>query len=138
MEVTRGIKYKISATFIEEEYYNTPSIINIINKNNNIDQLYCLLGFLNSRLMTWYHLKKHSKALASTSIPKILVGEIRNIPLKLKLLESMALTKLTTKILSLKTKKPTIDTNQLEIQIDQLVYQLYNLTPEEIKIVEGN
>lgn len=25
----------------------------------------------------------------------------------------------------------------LESQIDQLVYQLYNLTPEEIKIVEG-
>jgi len=26
---------------------------------------------------------------------------------------------------------------KLENQIDQLVYQLYNLTPDEIKIIEG-
>jgi adenine-specific DNA-methyltransferase len=28
------------------------------------------------------------------------------------------------------------DTSDLEAQIDQLVYQLYELTPEEISIVE--
>ncbi len=38
------------------------------------------------------------------------------------------------KIKSIKTN----DTTDLESQIDQLVYQLYNLTPEEIKIVEGS
>jgi hypothetical protein len=30
------------------------------------------------------------------------------------------------------------DTSFLESQIDQLVYELYGLTEEEIKIVEGN
>ena len=29
------------------------------------------------------------------------------------------------------------DTTDLEAQIDQLVYQLYDLTEEEIKIIEG-
>ena len=29
------------------------------------------------------------------------------------------------------------DTKDLETQIDQLVYQLYELTEEEIKIIEG-
>jgi len=29
------------------------------------------------------------------------------------------------------------DTTDLERQIDQMVYKLYDLTPEEIKIVEG-
>jgi hypothetical protein len=29
------------------------------------------------------------------------------------------------------------DTSALEKQIDEMVYKLYNLTPEEIEIVEG-
>ena len=32
---------------------------------------------------------------------------------------------------------PQADTSKLEAEIDQLVYQLYGLTEEEIKIVEG-
>jgi hypothetical protein len=41
-------------------------------------------------------------------------------------------------ILELKKQDPSADTSDLENQIDQLVYQLYELTEEEIKIVEGN
>jgi hypothetical protein len=40
-------------------------------------------------------------------------------------------------ILALKKEKSDADTTALETQIDQLVYQLYNLTEEEIKIIEG-
>ena len=32
---------------------------------------------------------------------------------------------------------PSADTSALEREIDQQVYQLYGLTPEEIAIVEG-
>jgi hypothetical protein len=41
-------------------------------------------------------------------------------------------------ILTKKTQDNSADTTDLENQIDQLVYQLYDLTEEEIKIVEGN
>jgi hypothetical protein len=44
---------------------------------------------------------------------------------------------LVNKILTAKSKDPKADVTKLEHQIDQLVYQLYNLTPEEIKIIEG-
>ena len=40
-------------------------------------------------------------------------------------------------ILSIKQQDPDADTSNLEKEIDQLVYKLYNLTDEEIKIVEG-
>ena len=40
-------------------------------------------------------------------------------------------------ILSIKQQDPDADTSNLEKGIDQLVYELYNLTEEEIKIVEG-
>ena len=41
------------------------------------------------------------------------------------------------KIISLKNQDSSIDTISLESEIDQLVYELYGLTEEEIKIVEG-
>jgi hypothetical protein len=40
-------------------------------------------------------------------------------------------------ILSAKHQNPNADTSQLELEIDQLVYQLYDLSEEEIRIVEG-
>ena len=42
------------------------------------------------------------------------------------------------KILAVKKQNPQTDTNHWEREIDQLVYELYGLTEEEIKIVEGN
>ena len=45
--------------------------------------------------------------------------------------------KLVDKILATKKKNPTADTTAIEQQIDHLVYGLYNLTAEEIKVVEG-
>lgn len=41
------------------------------------------------------------------------------------------------KILSAKKQNPAADTSPQEREIDQLVYKLYDLTPEEIAIVEG-
>ncbi len=38
--------------------------------------------------------------------------------------------------MSTKKQNPSADTTDLENQIDQLVYQLYDLTEEEIKIIE--
>jgi len=45
--------------------------------------------------------------------------------------------RLVEKILFVKKQNPKADTREYERQIDQLVYQLYELTEEEIKIVEG-
>lgn len=40
------------------------------------------------------------------------------------------------KILIAKKNNPSADTSVLETKIDRLVYQLYNLTDEEIQIIE--
>jgi hypothetical protein len=37
-----------------------------------------------------------------------------------------------------KGQNPQADTSALEREIDQLVYKLYDLTPVEISIIEGN
>ncbi|MCX8009893.1 MAG: hypothetical protein N3A61_01970, partial [Ignavibacteria bacterium] len=41
------------------------------------------------------------------------------------------------KILTTKKQNPQADTSSLEREIDQLVYKLYELTEEEIGIIEG-
>lgn len=41
-------------------------------------------------------------------------------------------------ILAAKKKDPNADTSVLEKQIDEMVYKLYDLTDEEIKIVKQN
>jgi len=134
MEVTRGNRYKLTSAFVEKELYNTPSIINIIHPKNKTDQLLFLTGLINSSLFTWYHLKVNSKAQAKTSIPKILVREVRNLPFP------KADSEIENEISELAQK--AIDSTHevleaLSLKIDQLVYKLYDLTEEEIKIVEG-
>ncbi len=41
------------------------------------------------------------------------------------------------KILSAKKQNPQADTSQWEREIDRLVYELYRLSEEEIKIIEN-
>jgi hypothetical protein len=43
-----------------------------------------------------------------------------------------------TQIITIKKENYNSDTTSLESEIDRLVYQLYGLTEEEIKIVEGS
>lgn len=45
---------------------------------------------------------------------------------------------LVNEIIELKKQNPSVDTTALEAQIDQLVYQLYDLTEEEIAIIEAS
>ncbi|MFB2738600.1 Eco57I restriction-modification methylase domain-containing protein [Umezakia ovalisporum] len=47
------------------------------------------------------------------------------------------LEKLVEEILTAKQANPQADITPLEAEIDQIVYQLYNLTPKEIKIIKG-
>jgi type II restriction/modification system DNA methylase subunit YeeA len=45
---------------------------------------------------------------------------------------------LTSQINADKKENPKANTSVLETQVDELVYQLYELTPEEIAVVGGN
>ena len=45
--------------------------------------------------------------------------------------------KVVDRIIATKRRDPEADTSELEREIDHLMYALYELTPEEIQIVEG-
>ena len=59
-------------------------------------------------------------------------GKIKNIYAKTALHHPLV-----DQILAEKQKDSNADTSALERQIDEMVYELYGLTPEEIAVVEG-
>ena len=64
--------------------------------------------------------------------------KIELLPIKVPTaIEEMEITRIVEQIISIKKTDVSADTSGLENEIDQLVYKLYNLTEEEIKIVEG-
>ncbi|WQU83775.1 Eco57I restriction-modification methylase domain-containing protein [Helicobacter pylori] len=93
-----------------------------------------LVGLLNSRLLDWLFRKISTNnhvnlyELETLPIPQIT-------PKNQELADKI--TDCTERILKSKEKDPKANTQELEKEIDALVYQLYNLTDEEIKIIEN-
>lgn len=98
-----------------------------------------LLGIFNSKLAAYFASivcppKSHGYYEFSTSF-------VDSFPIPRKPLDETQLqepiAELVNKVILLKSKDSSTDTVELEKQIDQLVYKLYDLTPEEIAVVEG-
>ena len=128
---------KLICTYLEEEFINNPSLINLIDEKDILDLKYCL-AILNSSLIGWYHNKVSPKANKGL-FPKILINDVRNIPIaEIPKLEQQPFIDKVDQILSLKKDNPEADTAALEKEIDFMVYALYGLSEEEIGIVEGS
>lgn len=126
---------RILAAYTTDEYYNTPSIINCINFHN-IDIKY-VLGIVNSKLMTFYHLNNSPKANKGL-FPKILVNDVRKLPIVISSeSQKNELVVLVEKLLELTINKGEVDAiKTLNNQIDKLVYNIYGLNNEEVSYVE--
>jgi adenine-specific DNA-methyltransferase len=95
-----------------------------------------LLGILNSNLMHFLFTKIGvMTAGGAYTLKKATIDEF---PIKLiNADEQKPFIDLVDQILDLKKQDSSADTSALEQEIDQLVYELYGITEEEIKIVEG-
>lgn len=124
---------RIFAAYCNEEYYNTPSIINCINFSMDI---YYVLGIINSKLMTYYHLVNSPKAKKGL-FPKILVTDVRKMPIaKGDSQTILSISNLVKEIIALKERESDYKVEMLEEEIDRLVYKAYGLTENEIEVVE--
>lgn len=95
-----------------------------------------VLAILNSQLASWfYYWFVFNRAVRTMHFDKYYID---NLPVKgIDLKAQHPFIALVDQILTAKKKKPNTDTSVLEQQIDEMVYKLYGLTPEEIAIVEG-
>jgi len=135
------------ATYVPEtSYCNT--LLFVLKLKDESFSYKSILAILNSKLIGWYFRKKFQISNDDT-FPQIMIRDILQFPIPkitsstskelenlvdqlLQLNEEKAETKLQTKVSHLEGK---ID--YCESRINEIVYQLYELIPEEIKIVEG-
>ncbi|MDP1994636.1 MAG: TaqI-like C-terminal specificity domain-containing protein, partial [Ignavibacteria bacterium] len=115
----------------DNKLYANNTIFFIVGKN-----LKYLLAILNSKLSEWYFNQIATSSGMGTN--RWLKYKVELLPIKdITEKEQKPIVILVDKILSAKKKNPQADTSALETEIDNLVYQLYGLTEEEINIVEG-
>ncbi|MGL2796467.1 class I SAM-dependent DNA methyltransferase [Helicobacter pylori] len=105
------------------------------------EHLHYLLGMLHSKLITFAFKTFYAGGGLGESGYRYKKAFIERLPIP-KITEKNQeladkITALVEQILQAKAKDPKANTQRLEKEIDALVYQLYNLTDEEIKIIEN-
>ncbi len=118
-------------------YCNTLLFVLKLKKDKAKISYKALLGVLNSRFIGWYFRKKFQITDEDT-FPQIMIRDVQQFAVPNEQnTETKKIETLVDQILAKKSQDNSADTTDLETQIDQLVYQLYELTEEEIKIVEN-
>ena len=127
----KKILYQEIATYSSFTYDTEGYFINNKVFLLNIESL-SLLGLLNSKLI-WFYLNQIASKLQGGALA-MQSPYVLSIPIHKNLIENKELENLTKEVLE--NRNLSQETSSLENKIDLLVYQLYELTVEEINIVE--
>ena len=123
------LKQRIIATFDNEKFISSDGLSNILITDIIYD-LKFILSLLNSSLINYWF----SFYFFDVNIKP---EQLRKIPIKQISPEAQQpFIKLVDEVLE--KKKVGENTSELEKKIDEMVYQIYELTDEEIKIIKGN
>jgi adenine-specific DNA-methyltransferase len=135
----RRVSANLIFTYDAEQYFalNTLVVINIKDNKQDEFQLKYLLAVLNSSLLQYIY--KHKFKSTKTVFSEIQAKSVGLLPIKIIDFENQYhFSNKVNQILSLKQENPKANTAILEKEIDQMVYKLYDLTEEEITIVENS
>ena len=127
----------IYVAITSEELYNDPAIIIVLDNINSDYSIETILAILNSKLATFYHFN-HSPKATKGAFPKILVQDIKDFPIPDISKEiNEKLEHLANEIISRKEIDPAADVAKEEREIDRIVYHIYDLTYDEVLIVDS-
>ena len=135
--ILRQTEPSIVATIDFDQYYFPNSIFQIAPREDYSQLSLCyLLGVLNSKLICKYY--SMSAQVEGTTKPQIYINILKSVPIKIpSQREAEKITLKVKELLAIRKIKIREEFKEYEEQIDQLVYKLYGLTPEEIEIVEN-
>jgi len=150
--IRRIVGERLIGSFTDADYV-TSQLLQIV-KPHDLSMTKYLLGVLNSTLLAYYFRKKYNRQ--DKTFPEIRIYELASLPIRTIDFNKPAdkalhdkMVSLVDRMLDLNKKLQTVKIahekeildRQIKItddQIDRLVYELYGLTEEERKIVEGN
>ena len=123
-------KYEASLD-VAGEYIAGKSTTIILGEKN---ELYKLMAIINSKLASyWLNITFNSLKMSGGAI-NIGKNELQTLPIPECEYDFKSLVR---KIIDTKLDSHLNDTSALESEIDRIVYQLYGLTDEEVRFVEG-
>ncbi len=139
----------IIATYTEKTYLFNRSNIAILEKEGADTSLKYILAIINSNLLSYYFLKNTAKSIRKL-FPKLILNDLRKFPIKrISEIKQLSFISLVDQILALnerligvsdqnsnEAQTLNVEIEKTDAEIDRLVYELYGLTEEEIKIVE--
>jgi adenine-specific DNA-methyltransferase len=128
---------RLSVTYCNERIVFKKDINPFIPIDKKYD-CYFLTGIIASKLISFIYLNSSSIA-TKDDFRQTTLTELRKLPIpNINSTKQKPISKIVKDILKLKSQNSDADICNLTNQIDQLVYQLYDLTEEEITIVEGS
>ena len=141
--IIRGVAKKLSANIDTNGIGLLVGVHSaVINDENEFDYNY-ILGLLNSTLFNWFHVVKFYAARIPEGSLKYPISFLKELPIKkcnkeqqetINLLVDKIL-KITSNPESFNTASNTSLLKQYREKIDELVYSIYNITPNEAKYI---
>ena len=132
--LTRFVAKEIIATYDNECRYYEHTLHSTHITDKRFKTKY-ILGLYNSRLFKFYYRKTNSQG--GSLFPQVRIASVNKLPIKLAADSyQKQIEKLVDQILSLKAQDISKDTFDLEKKIDGLVYEVYGIDKDEIKLIE--
>ncbi len=120
-------------TIIDEDFILDRSLYigKPLNDSINVE---AVLGVLSSKLLIW--LFRIEKNEFDDLFPKIRLEEFKKLPIPTEDTYAGDLAEIVNKIIASKNDNPNADISSLENKLDKVVFKIYGLTADEIKIIE--
>lgn len=126
----------LTVLYLEDRIFCNRSLYTIKIKDKDFNTKY-VLGYLNSTLVQFYYTQKFK--CETELFPKIRIAQAKQIPIySASKKEQSKIISCVDRILSAKRKNSQYDTSLMEKEIDKIVYQLYDLSYEEVQMVDPN
>ena len=130
---------QITATYSEENLCLNLSLFSISNKNEKGQKsdinLKLVLSQLNSKLITYYALVENYIQRRSGAVPQIRLKQLKELPIIIP--EKAIAKQLVDKVNNILQEDNDKTRLTLQDDVDKIIYKLYDLSAEEIKIVEN-
>jgi hypothetical protein len=138
-------KFRLQASEVSETLITTDNVLNAVPISEKTDIKFAL-GILNSRITSWLYVNS-SLIAQKDDFPQVYISALKALPIpRADIKQHDRMVRLVERMLDLHKRIPATPQEQERLardiastdrEIDNLVYQLYGLTEEEIKIVEG-
>jgi hypothetical protein len=130
----RKVGKELIATLSDKDQFNEQTVHSCVISDDRVKLKY-VLGLFNSQLFKFYYHKSNSEG--GDIFPQIRISSVKSLPIKIADNSFQdQIEKLVDQILNIKSQDILKDTINLEEQIDELVYKIYGINKDEIKLIE--